>query len=326
MKRLWGSLFVGLIVPFLFAPVSEASSVAYLDKGGVWVSSLDGKQKRKIAGKPAGKSRWRELAQSDNGRIIAVRREPDRIATLNRFSLWGPTGKQVFQGMLGAEPGWTSYAFPVGLDLTSDGRTVVYGYSNMNYGFPVSTLETGTYVLYADRHQSRPFKITDQEWPTAVGKRLVTASDDVLVSVQRGTGQPPYQEKFKLWFSIDGTGLELQRTDVAASKRVAGAEMVSWNSGKRKVSVIAMSRANGLGGQLGSGTCLLPTRGLAENVTISQDGRTVAWQDRRGVMVSGVPTFRGSDVCKLTRKARVISKSGSFPSIGAAKVKVRKRR
>jgi len=318
-------VLVGLLT---VTAVSEAASVAYVDKRGVWVSSLDGKTKRKVAGQPKGKRRWQEVAQSDNGRIIAVQRVPGTMSNLNRFTLWGPTGKAIHKGVLTAKSGWTSYIYPLSLDLTSNGRIAVYGYQTMTYNYPVSNLEEGTYVMPADKNWglTPPFAIVGEKWPTTVGNRIVAEQQDVFVGVQKTSGQPPFVDEFQGWFSTESTGLELQRTDVSANKKIAAAELISPSGSGQDLSVILASRISGLGGASGSGACLLPAKGKAENVSISQDGKSIAWQDDRGVVAAGIPTFGGSDTCKLTRGVKVLSKTGSFPSIGAAKIAVRKGR
>ncbi|MBN8867402.1 MAG: hypothetical protein J0H98_07595 [Solirubrobacterales bacterium] len=326
MRRLWGFIALALTATLAFTAVSEAASVAYVDKGGVWVASLTGKQKRRVAKQPAGERRWQEVAQADNGRIIAVQRKPGQMSNLNRFTLWGPTGRSIFNGVLTAEPGWTSYIYPLSLDLTSNGRIAVYGYQTMNYNYPVSDLEEGTYVQPVDKAwATQPFTIEGQRWPTTVGNRIVASQQDVYAGVQKTAGQPPFVEEFNPWFSVADTGLTLERTDVSANKKVVAAELSSSGEGQNQA-VIAMSRVGGLGGGLGSGTCLLPSKGLADHVSLSQDGKSVAWEDDRGLVAAGAPTFGGSQVCKLTRGVRVIARGGTFPSIGPAKVVVKKRR
>lgn len=320
-------LFLGVVVSMLAAvAVADAASVAYIDKGGVWVSSVNGKQKRKVSGKTKDGHRWTELAQADNGRILAVRREPGKISNLNRFTLWGPTGKRIYQGVLGSESGWTSYAYPLSLDLTANGRNVVYGYSAMRYSYPVSQLQEGAYVNYADRTGIyTPFKLTDRKWPTVVKNRIVAGSGDGLISVQKAAGQPPFADEFTPWITLDPQGADVNRADVSASGRLVGVELELRDGGKVLQTGIVMIRTKSLGGAV-TGQCVLPTKGLARQVSIAQDGRSVAWQDRRGVVVSGAPVFGGGEACGLKRKAKVISKTATYPSIGKAKVKVKKKR
>lgn len=302
----------------LTGSAQAAFSVSYTSNGSVWLSSLNGKQKRKLAPDPKGKVKWIETAQSDSGRVIAVKRDPAKISNLNSYYLWGPTGKRINQGSLTADSGWVSYVMPLSLDLTSNGKVVAYGYQYYTYNFPVSNLEEGTSVKSVNAGFLKPINIVGQQWPTTVGNQIVASQQDVFAGVQTASNAP-YGDGFNAWFSVDGLGYDLHRTDVAANRKVAVAELDPSASNSTDPSVLLASSVNGLGGAARSGACLLPTKGDAENASISQDGRSIAWEDRRGVVVAGVPTFGGSQVCKLTRGVKVIAAGGTFPSIGRAR-------
>jgi len=165
-------------------------SVSYTAGGNLWLSSLNGKKKKKLAAKPKGKVKWIETAQSDSGRVIAVRRDPAKISNLNSYVLWGPTGKRIVQGSLTADSGWTSYIMPLSLDLTSDGKTLVYGYQYYSYNFPVSNLENGTSVKSVKSSYLKPINITGEMWPTTVGNRIVAQQQDVFAGVQKANKAP----------------------------------------------------------------------------------------------------------------------------------------
>jgi hypothetical protein len=214
---------------------------------------------------------------------------------------------------------------PLSLDLTSNGKVVVYGYQYFTYNYPVSDLESGTSVKSVTASYLNPINIEGEEWPTAVGTRIVASQQNVFAGVQKASNAP-FGDDFSGWFSVDGTGYNLQRTDVAANKKVAVAELDPAASDSNDPSVLLASRISGLGGSTLAGACLLPSKGDAENASLSQDGKSIAWEDDRGVVVGGAPTFGGSDVCKLTRGAKVIAKGGTFPSIGPAKVTRKKHR
>ncbi|HTU14932.1 MAG TPA: hypothetical protein VMF31_07025 [Solirubrobacterales bacterium] len=310
------ALLTILILCAAAAPAG-AATVAYLDGGSVWLKSDDGTKSKRLSGPTPDGRVWREIAQADNGRVIAVRREPGKIAPLNTFTLWGKDGEEIYQGSLKAQPGWSTSAFPVSLDLTADGRNVVYGYSNMTGFYPNTQFETGTYVLYADRTPAtEPFRIAGWKWPTTVGDRIVTA-DGGTVNVQREMAQVPFALDFDPWIDTSPTGLELQRTDVSANGTVAAIELVAWTGGEMTTGKIAMVRGT-LGGEIGSGDCFLPAQGVATDVSVSADGRLVTWQDDRGVVVAGSPDFSGAEPCVLTRSPVVISATGEMPSFGSA--------
>jgi len=320
MKKAWGSVVLGLAALLVLTGAAQAAySVSYSDKGSVWLSSLNGKQKRKLAARPKGKVRWIETAQSDNGRVIAVRRDPAKSANLNSYFLWGPTGKRIAVGSLTGDSGWTSYIMPLSLDLTSNGKNVVYGYQYFTYNYPVSNIENGTSVKSVKASYLKPINIEGQQWPTTVGNRIVASQQDVFAGVQKASSAP-FGQEFTAWLNLAVDGYSLQRTDVSANKKVAVAELDPTANDSSDHSALLASRINGLGGSTGAGACVLPAKGDAENASLSQDGKSIAWEDDRGVVVAGVPTFGGSQLCKLTRGVKVISKTGSFPSIGPARV------
>ena len=314
-KVLITTLLLFLLIPGAGA---AAATVAYLDQGEVRLASDDGTRKRTLAGPTADGRVWLELAQADNGRVLAVRREPNKIAPLNTFTLWGPGGDQLYEGSLKVPPGWSTSAFPVSLDLTADGRNVVYGYSNTSGFYPNTIFETGTYVMYADRTPAtEPFRIAGRQWPTTAGDRLVVAEGGII-STQSPAPQAPYGTDFDPWIDTAPTGLDLQRTDVSANGAVAAAELVTWNDGEMNTGKIAMLPVGTLGGELQPGDCFLPTQGVATDATMSADGKLVAWHDDRGIVVAGKPDFSGAEPCVLTRAPVVISATGTRPSFGSA--------
>jgi hypothetical protein len=123
---------------------------------------------------------------------------------------------------------------------------------------------------------------------------------------------------FDPWIDVSAAGLELTRTDVAATGTIAAVELVEWTGGTQTTGKIAMVPLTGLGGDLKPGDCFLPAQGVAAHASLSQDGTLVAWHDDRGIVVAGVPDFSGAEPCVLTRAPTVISATGSWPSLGPA--------
>jgi len=288
---------------------AHAAQVAYIDGGQVWVSTLDGAQKRSLSGPAPAPKQWTEVAQADGGAVLGVQREPGKMGNLNATTLWSPDGSVAGNGTLSAPSGWTSYAYPVTLDLTPDGSIVVYGYSNWR-GFGLETeYAFGTYAEGSTNWYLPPFDIEDLKQGTLVGSRLVGHSEDNIF-VQRATGQPPYSYDFDFWFSVPG----VDRVDVSATGTIAAVEFDDQ---------VAMIPFAGLGGALpkDGADCMLPTVGAAGRVSISQDGTSMAWEDDRGVVVAGTPVWFPSmavSTCNLSRPPVVISASGEMPSIGAS--------
>lgn len=312
-----------LVIALVLAlPVSaQAASVALIDNGEIWLVSPDAQQRKRLSPAPAAPYRWDAVAQSDNGRVLGYRTEPGKISTINGTSLWEPDGRPVYEaGTLGGESGWTIYAFPLSLDLTANGVHAVYGYSNSRGSFPMQ-FDRGTYLGFVNGPAgTTPYKLSGPEWPTLVGTRLVVKSG-TQVHIQKPDGAPFTQATdFDPWIETSGTGMQLERTDVAATGTIAAAQLVNYAPGTSDVTSrkIAMIPVAGPGGAVQPGDCFLPAQGFPTNVTLSQDGALVAWQDDRGVVVAGVPDFSGAEPCNLTKPPVVISATGKYPSFGPA--------
>ena len=116
-------------------PLASAGSIAYIDGHEVWVSTFDGSRKERLS---SGENQWQEVAAADNGRIIAARNEAGKISQLTQIQLWENNGQVISQGPLPSKTGWTSYAAPLSLDLTSDGVFAVYGYSGQTGFYPTA--------------------------------------------------------------------------------------------------------------------------------------------------------------------------------------------
>lgn len=294
----------------LGATSAGAAEVAYVDGGQVWIATLDGASKRSLSGPSPDEKTWTETAQAENGTVIGVRREPGKIGTLNATQLWGPDGSTIGYGSLTAKPGRVSYAYPVTLGLTPDGKTVTYGYANW-WGFGLEThYEFGTYAEGSSNWYIEPFDVEGRESGTLSGSRLVARSGSTIV-VQNAGGQPPYSNEFTPWLSATG----VQRAEVSASGTVLAVEIDSGSS-----EGVAMFPVSALGGTLDEESgCDLPTQGDAGHVSLSADGTTMAWHDARGVVVAGTPAWFATPeaaTCKLSSPPVVISATGDMPALG----------
>jgi len=294
----------------LGATGAGAAQVAYVDGGQVWISTLDGASKRSLSGPSPDAKSWTETAQAENGTVIGVRREPGKMGNLNVTQLWGQDGSTIGYGSLTARPGRTSYAYPVTLSLSPDGKIVTYGYANWS-GFGLETkYEFGTYSEGSSNWYIEPFDIEGRESGTLSGNRLVARSGTTLL-VQDPTGQPPYSKEFTPWFSVPG----LWRGDVSANGKVLAVQIDTGGN-----DVIAMFPVTALGGTVDEESgCDLPTQGDAGEVSLSADGTTMAWHDARGVIVAGTPVWFATPeaaICKFSSPPVVISATGRMPSIG----------
>ena len=317
------------------APAASATSVAYLDGGALWVSTLDGARKVQLAGPdsaPADAGAFREVTAADNGRILAVRRQDGKAAPFNWFQTVEPNGAEGPHGSLPKRNGYLSYAYPVGLDLSADGAVVAYGVSATTPAYPVGSYFFGSYVIGVTSAAAglEPIAISDLESPSVFGNQLVTRrhNDDNGVFVQ-APSEAPFGSTFAPWLSAGlQAGYEVRRTDVAANGALAAIETQKWNGGTREDGGIVVVRLTGSGSLAertpdGASLCELPAQGIAQDASLSQDGASIAWKDDGGVKVAGAPTGPGAGgVCALSRPPVVISATGQMPSIGGAVVDV----
>jgi hypothetical protein len=315
-----------LLVVVVAVPANAASSVAYVDNGSVWLSTLDGAQKVKLAD-PVTRSdeagswqeNWLDVAQSDGGRIVAVRNKPGRIANFSWFKIWEPDGTSTVEGSLNAPSGWSIYVYPLGFDITADGQHLVYGYSNSGWCCPI-TFAQGTYVRPATNSVLMPINISGMEEPSLFGRRIIAHSGSTI-SVQRADAGNPYSSTFDPWINSSGTGLDQDRADVAANGTLVALE-VENRSATPEIGKIAVIAANGVDAPLSSPApvdCYLPASGFADDASLSQDATRIAWTDAGGLKVAGTPTT-AADPCVLTSPPVVISATGSHGSIGSADI------
>ncbi len=301
-----------MVVSLLGAATAQATSVAYLDGNEVWVATTDGATRVRLS---AGEGDWRDVAQSDQGYIVGVRLEAGKISNLSSFTVWNPAGQRIHFGPLAGNAAGSS-AYPLSLDITPDGGLLVYGYSQLIYGYPVGTLNRGHYLLPSSTTSApvpEPYNNTSIRWPTLVGERIVGTPDDHSIEVQApgsigGTTFAP-------WANFSGVaGAEVHRTDVAATGTIFASEL--YYTGPPEVNKIAVVPAPGLGLPISPGDCFLDADAKARQPSLSQDATLIAWQDGGGVKIGGVPTFSGAEPCVLTKPPVTISPTASFPSIG----------
>ncbi|MBI2690826.1 MAG: hypothetical protein HYX29_02600 [Solirubrobacterales bacterium] len=296
---------------------SAAASVAYIDANEVWVSSDDGSRKVRLS---AGEGDWREVAQSDQGYILATRRESGKISQLASFTIWDPTGKLIHFGSLSGDiDGSGSNVYPLSLDITPSGGNFVYGYSRYRSG-PPSSLVKGIYLkVSSDASTGVPLSLTSGEYPTLVGTRIVARLGSSTVGVQDPSSIG--SDTFNPWISYNTSlpqlsGLEVNRTDVSATGLISAAEMMDSSFNTAKIIVGKWSAFAGDYLTTLVDDCFLPSAGAPRDISVSQDGSTLTWRDSRGVVVAGAPDFSGPSDCTLTRAPSVISATGIYPSYG----------
>ena len=314
------SALIAILVLLTMAPAAGAASIAYVDGGDVWLSSLDGQQKVRLATpvvNGAGETeKWLAVAASDNGRIVAARNVPGRIARFSWFKVWEPNGTSTVEGPLNAPSGWAAYVYPLGFDVTADGNHMVYGYSNSGFCCPMSFAQ-GTYVRPVTNSPLDPIEVSG-EHPTLFGSRMI-AGTGATVGVQ-GTSAPPYGTDFTPWIDVSASGLDLRRTDVAANGQLAAIELEQWSGGSQTIGKIGVVATQGVDQPPTFAVdCFLPASGVATDASLSPDATRIAWTDDDGLRVAGAPTT-AADPCALTSPPVVISPTASQGAIGGADV------
>src|SRR3954468_24894341 len=232
--------------------VAGAASVAYVDKGEVWLASLDGTKKARLATPVVNANgdteNWIDIAQSDGGRIVEVRNKPGRMSSFSWFKIWEPDGTSTVEGPLNAPGGWTVYVYPLGFDITADGSHLVYGYSNSSSCCPI-TFARGTYVRPATNSAFAPINTGGQVHPSLFGSRVISLQDSSspsIVNVQDADGGNPYSNAFAPWLDTSGVGLTLEGVDVAANGRMAAAGFEAYSGGTQTVGKIAVLAIQGV--------------------------------------------------------------------------------
>jgi hypothetical protein len=316
------SALIAILVLLTTAPAAGAASIAYIDGGEVWLSSLDGTQKVRLAThvvNGAGETeKWLAVAASDSGRIVAARNVPGRNSGFSWFKVWEPNGTSTVEGPLNAPSGWAIQVYPLGFDVTADGNHMVYGYSNSGFCCPISFAQ-GTHVRPVTNSSLDPIDV-DGKHPTLFGSRMI-AHTGATVYVQDTSGSP-YGNDFTPWLDLSGTGLDLRRTDVAANGQLAAIELEQWNGGSQTVGKIAVIATQGVDQSPtfpAAVDCYVPADGVAYEASLSLDSTRIAWIDAGGLKVAGAPTT-AAEPCELTSPPVVISPTASQGAIGGANI------
>jgi hypothetical protein len=314
---------IAILFLLTMAPAAGAASIAYIDGGEVWLSSLDGTQKVRLAthvvNSGGNTEKWLAVAASDNGRIVAARNEPGKISRFSWFKVWEPNGSSTVEGPLNAPSGWSSYVYPLGFDVTADGAHMVYGFSNSSSCCPISFAQ-GFYVRPVTNSVLDPITISGQEEPTLFGSRVI-AHAGTTVNVQT-TSATPYGTDFVPWLDASGSGLDLRRTDVAANGQLAALELEQWTGGSQTTGKIAVLATQGVDQPPTSPAavdCFVPVTGVGKDASLSADATRIAWTDGQGLKVAGAPTT-ADDPCVLSAPPVVISPTAAQGAIGGANV------
>ncbi len=310
---------VAVLSALALPAAAHAAGVAYIETepgktyGQVWLSSLDGLTKVPLTPLPDDPpdQRWTAVAQGDGGHIIAVRNKPG-FEGVKTFAVWQPDGTLSDQGPLQNVSGYSLNTLPLSLDITPDGKSMVYGYSNSRFTTQYEFARGFVPQSVKNRTLGDPLETAGYEWPTLVGNRVVAWSSG-QISVQDEATSNPYAGTFSTWIPINPafTG---RRTDVAANGKVAAFELYQDST-----EAIAMFPVAGVGGPITpvDYDCFLPTVGNGKDASLLQDASKIAYVDDGGLKIAPVTDFANKVMtCDATGPITTISANGRFPSLG----------
>ena len=290
-----------------------------MDNGEVWLSSLDGAQKARLAthvvNSDGETEKWLDVAQSDGGRIVAVRNRPGYISNLSWFKIWEPDGTSTVEGPLNAPSGWTSYTIRSASTSPRTEKHLVYGYSNTSC---CTTFGQGFYVRPASNSSLNPIDTTSQTHPALLGSRVIALDDSFspsIISVQDADAGNPYTNTFTQWLDTTDVGYDLNRVDLAANGQLMALVFEEWDVGTQTFGAILLRSIQGVDQPLpdpAAVDCVLPADGVARDASLSQDAGAVAWKDGGGVKVAASPTTADGGPCAMASAPAVLSLTGSI--------------
>ena len=307
---------------------ARAGSILYLKAGKLWVASPDGRVRRRI--RHGG--RFLNPSQADNGTIVA-----QRGIYLHRLNRRGRQLNRPITTPFRTNPILPAFNGPFWPEVSPDGTRIAYTYSFVASHFDwacgcyVTSPSLNTSYTPANRFEESPevFRFysnaswVDNRSVLGTAQHLFDYGGNVLNSVAvdpLGGGDDSY----RTWFSEcnpcdDLVTLQLQRVDEGEMTRqrdklvfVAGAL-----GGELDGSRLLIYRMQGMPPAFPTGPCQVTgPNGKFTSPTWSPDGRSLAWQDSRGIWVGRVGDVSGR-TCQLTR--RLLVPGGSQPDWGPAR-------
>lgn len=306
------------------SPAHAATSVAYLDGNEVWVANVDGSSKTRLSG---GEGNWRAVSQNAQGWVVGVTNEAGKISDLSQFTLWNPQGGIEAQGPLRQDGAGPSYAYPLGLEVTSTGGNLLYGFSALTYGFPVGSLRTGFFLTIPKAAALQPVAVAGPSansgrptYFTLVNDRVVGRMNDTTIGIQAANSIG--SADFTPWaiFDLPAGGFQYRGFDASTDATTVATELAQDPpGGGSSLMRVAFWKTSGLGGTYVN-DCILdaPIDTVTGRPTVSPDGTVVAWQQTGGVKLTSVPTLQpgGPATCQLPAGVTTISPTGTAPSLG----------
>ena len=191
---------------------------------------------------------WIDVAQSDGGRIVAVRNKPGRMSSFSWFKIWEPERDLHRRGPAQR---------PERLEHVRLSARLRHHRGRVAPRLRLLELERllpdqfahGTYVRPATNSVLNPIDTSGQTHPSLFGSRIISLEDSsspTIINVQDAGAGNPYTNAFTPWLDTSGVGLDLEGVDVAANGRLAALGFEAWNGGTQTVGKIAVLAIQGV--------------------------------------------------------------------------------
>ena len=281
--------------------LTHAAGVAYIEDGQVWVASLDGQAKVQLSPTPTDPpdEKWIDVAQGDGGQVIGVRNVPGRQGQFATFAVWQPDGTLTDQGPMQNISGYSVNVLPLSVDLTPDGKSMVYGYSDSRYDFGSGyQLQEGFVVQsVSTRASGTPF---DVKGPAVADPRGQARRRDGLGNRCRARERhgvravQPVQRLRPVAHGrrrVQGAAHRRRRQREARRRGALPANPGSSDDLQERIALFPVAAFGGPITPTDS-DCFLATTGKGKEVgTLLQDATRVAYVDDGGVKIAPVPAL-----------------------------------
>ena len=190
----------------------------------VWLSSLDGAQKVRLATPVVNSSgeteKWLAVAASDSGRIVAARNVPGRISRFSSFKVWEPNGTSTVEGPLNAPTAPGHVRLPARIRRHRGRNAHGLWPSNSSSCCPITT--RGDLIRPRDQQLARPDQRLRPEHPTLIGDRMIVHTGDTVIV--QNVSAAPYRDELH---PLDRFGDRTSTSAAPTSRRTASSSQPS---------------------------------------------------------------------------------------------------
>ena len=282
-----------------------ASSLVYLKSGDVYLGSPDGAVARQLTTGGG----FESPSQADDGTVVAIERgEADgfKLGYVHRMTR---TGEAIGAPTRCGPENSTSYAGPLGAEVSPDGELLAFHY----FQFPTESPTAAYCPIGRDASTTEFGEIGGHFNPSWIsGGRVVLFATTTLPNVITDAPGPPPENASEGWFTESGIQLAAGATDREFTK------FAGIVSGGSEVRIYQM---NGPPPAEPTARCSFTFEGASdhyEHPTWSPDGTQLAWDEPDGIHVADVPTpVPAEDDCARVTEGLVIP-GGEDPHWGPA--------